>query len=245
MSNKKYSERKILTQVQRLHQNFPMGEIIDSEAPDFLINSNRKNIGIEITRYYRKQKDRDVNDLEIEAIQRRILNLAQKIFYSNHSIPLQLSPLWKFQNKLTHDEIDVLAKALVELIEENIPDEIHKAIFIENFDLWNTPLSDYCYYISVMKLKDKPLWASHSTGFTYVSQKEIDDRIQLKTKKIQEYLLKCDDIWLIIVCEGQNISSMVDLQDINTWEFESPFDKILLYDRDKKRVYCLKNYKFL
>lgn len=243
MENKKDTERKYVLEVKEIVPDFPSGNIIDSESPDFLIKSKERTIGIEVTCFNRKQSTRNTNDREIEAIHSKIMNSAQRIFETKHKVPLQVSPTWKINNRLSRKQINILATSLVEIIEKNIPKDIHVLKTIENIEFRETPLSTYCSYINVIKLRKKPLWASHEGGWIFVNKSEIDERIKNKKNKISCYLQKCNEIWLIIICEGNSISSSVDLQDVDSWTFFSPFDKIFLYDREETTVHCLSNNK--
>lgn len=240
---RKIIERKYLDEIQEIYRDFPQGEILDCEPPDFLVKTQSKTVGIELTTYIRKQLNRKINDKEIEKIGNKIVNIAQEIFQSRNNINLQVSPLWKIENKLTHKQIDRLASALVDIVEKNIPVGIHDSLTIRNIDLWNTPLGNFCSFISIVKLRDQSLWISHEAGFTSIRQNEIRELIYKKVERFANYIVKCDEIWLIIICESNHISSMADLQDVNNWKFESPFDAILIYDRDESVVHRVFNNK--
>jgi len=239
LSSKKELENKYLKEIVNIYPDFPIGIVMESESPDFLLNFQSKIIGIELTRYSRKQRGLNVNNREIEKTGNKILKIAQAKFESKHNIFLQVSASWNIQKKLTYREIELFSNTFVDIVENNIPSGIHEHLFIDNHDLWTTPLADCCNFFSITRNMTESLWASNEGGFITVVGQEIQELISLKNKKVAKYKQKCEEIWLIIVCEGKNISSMVDLRDVNNWRFHSPFDKVLLYDRERSTVHSI------
>ena len=236
--NKK-EERRFVEEVKKLISDFPVGSIEDSDPPDFLIKCDDVITGIELTRYYRKRRNYEINDREIEAIQQKICDEAQKIYNSKSQVPLYVYPLWGFRQKLSSQKISSLANILANLVLDNIPEEVHSTIHLNYRKLLSLPISAYCNQISIMKMQDEVHWASMGASFLYVDKSEIEELIAKKNEKINDYQKKCDKVWLIIVFEGSKLSSTVDLHDVIDKTFESNFDKILLYDKDKTVVHCL------
>jgi hypothetical protein len=235
----KEEERKFIEEVKELYSDFPVGRIEDSERPDFLTSTNDLITGIEIIRYYRKQNNNEINDREIEAIRQNICDKAQKIYNSKSQVPLYVYPLWGFRQKLNGQEISSIANNLATLVLLNTPEEVYKSIYLNYEKLLSSPLSAYCNRISIMKMQENVRWASVSASYLYVDKSEIKELIAKKNEKINDYQNKCDKIWLIIVFEGSKLSSTVDLHDVINKTFESNFEKILLYDKDKSVVHCL------
>ena len=184
MVDKKAVESKYIYEVKEQYPDFPDGKIRDFESPDFLIEDGAKTVGLEVTRYYRKQPDRDINNREIEAYQDIILSKAQELFQKENKTPLLVSPSWMFKHKLTRNEINLLANTLVDIINNNIPEDTRKPNIIYHRDLVTTLLANYCSRISIMKLEKAPRWVSFGAGFTYVEISEIQNIISEKALKI-------------------------------------------------------------
>jgi len=75
MNNRKKWELAILEYFKRIYCDFPKGNILPSEEPDFLVNSNGRTIGIELVDFLRdasksgsRQKERVKEKIGTEVI---------------------------------------------------------------------------------------------------------------------------------------------------------------------------------
>lgn len=242
LSKKKTKELVYLEEVRQLFSDFPKGKIVAQESPDFVIKSPSGNIGIELVEFVRGQKRGGQNERKIEQDREKILRIAQSKFESHNQVPLYVNTLWSFKNPLTRNEIDLLANALVKIIEKKMPMEAHKSVKLDYDFLFSTPLSNYCDSICV-KQDDISHWVYSEVGFVGLYKEDIDNLIEKKAKKLPEYSKGCNKVWLVIVCEGRHISSIVDPTNVVTQKFDFPFDKLLLYVRDEKALYDLKSIR--
>lgn len=240
LSKKKTKELVYLEEVRQLFSDFPKGEIVAQESPDFVIKSPSGNIGIELVEFVRGQNRGGQNERKIEQDREKILRLAQAKFESHNQVPLYVITSWTFKNPHTYDEIDLLANALVEIIEKKMPMEAYKWVKLDYDFLFSTPLSNYCDSILFVRLIDGiSHWVALEVGFVGLSKEDIDHLIEKKAKKLPEYSKGCDKVWLVIVCEGKHISSTVNPTNVVTQKFDYPFNKLLLYLHDEKKVYDL------
>lgn len=95
----------------------------------------------------------------------------------------------------------------------------------------------------ITRVNNKTDFVYSEGSFITVSKSEIDDIITSKAFKISSYRAKCNEVWLCIVCESIDISSLVDLEYVTQEKYESPFDRLLIYDRENRYVYDLVNIK--
>jgi len=239
LSEKKIKEKIYLEEIKRHFSDFPEGEVIAQESPDFVILSDSGKIGIELVEFIRGQNQGGQNLRKIEQDREKILKIAQSKFESRNQVPLYVNTFWTFRKPLNRKEIDLLANSLVEIIEEQMPKEIHGHVMIGYEYLMNTNLYGYCHSIWCYRQTEKSRWVFPEAGFVGLSTEEIDNLIERKTKKLPGYSKNCDKVWLIIVCEGNHISSIVDPDYVITQKFETKFDKLLLYVRDDNVVYDL------
>ncbi len=240
-SKKKPKELVYLEEVRQLFSDFPKGEIVAQESPDFVIISPLGKIGFELVEFVRGQHEGGQNERKIEQDREKILRIAQSKFESHNQVPLYVNTFWTFKNPLTRNEIDFLANALVEIIEMKMPKETRGNVNINHEFLFNTPLRNYCHSIICYRQTRTSRWVYSEVGFVGLSKEDIDNLIEKKAKKLPEYLKDCDKVWLLIVCEGKHISSIVDPTNVITQKFDFPFDKLLFYVRDEKALYDLKS----
>ena len=241
LSKKKIKESVYLEEIKQIFSDFPKGEVISQESPDFIIKPPSGNIGIEMVEFVRGQNQGGQNLRKIEQDREKILRLAQAKFESRNQVSLYVNTFWTYRHPLSRKEIDFLANSLVEIIEEYMPKEIHGYVNINNDFLYSKPLFNYCDSIYCYRQTGKSYWVYSEVGFVGLSKEDIDNLIEKKAKKLPEYLKDCDKVWLLIVCEGKHISSIVDPTNVITQKFDFPFDKLLLYVRDEKALYDLKS----
>ena len=74
-------------------------------------------------------------------------------------------------------------------------------------------------------------------GFIELQIDELQGLIASKDAKVQEYLRHCETAWLIIVADGQYISSNAELPpEVRQHAYKSQFERVLFYDRFSQRV---------
>lgn len=246
INRKKRLEEKYFYEVKNLYPNFPDGEVIPSESPDFLINCHNKIIGIELTRYYKKQDNNTINDRNIEDYEWEICKRGLKFFQKINKSHVAVQSSWNIKNKLQNKKINTLAQALAEVVNKSIFESNDNHISLNSRHLRNTPLEGYCRSIYIQKSIKISFWAPIRAAFIGLAVKQIQETISKKEPNLNRYLSKCEEIWLIIVCEGYHLSSMVSIDDDDEtllFSYKTNFDCLLLYDKEHARVYPLRTSK--
>lgn len=243
VNNKKARERKLLDEVRQIYPAFPVGEIADNESPDFLIRKNTKIIGVELVDYIRGENKGESIERRNEVLWQKIANVAKKSFESKHNIPLMIHFHWNQRHFLRKSEISHLSKDVVLLVENHIPAQLFEKIRIGADEIKGTLLENVIPFITITRVRNEKqsLWGFISSGGIEVQTIEIQHLIDKKSDKAQEYLRQCDEIWLIIVADGQYISSNIDLPEATTSNvYISLFEQVLIYDRIYKSIFQLK-----
>lgn len=243
MYNKKGRERKFLDEVAHIYPAFPVGEIIGTETPDFLIKQDTNIIGIEIVDYIRGQNKGESAERRNEVLWQKVADTAKEMFELKHNVPLLVHFHWNKHHSLSLSEISSLANVVVQLVENHIPTQLFEQIRIGSEELDGTLLENLNHSITITRVRNdkQSLWSFISSGFTEVQTDEIQYLIDVKNDKAQEYLRHCDEIWLIIVADGKYISSNIDLPEAARDNvYISLFEQVLLYDRIGKSIYPLK-----
>jgi hypothetical protein len=243
MDNKKIRERKFIDEVAQIYPTFPVGEIVDTETPDFLIKQNSKIIGVEIVDYVRGQIEGESAERRNEVLWQKVANKAKEIFETKHDAPLLIHFHWNQRHFLRHAEISQLANDVVRLVVNHIPAQLFENIRIGLDELDGTLLENVCHSITITRVRNdkQSLWSFISAGWIAVQANEIQHLIDAKNDKAQEYLQRCDEIWLIIVADGHYITSNIDLPELTANNiYTSFFEQVLIYDRISKSVFPLR-----
>ena len=237
--NQKERERLFLAEIKKLKPNLISGNFMDSESPDFIIPQNDKKLGIEIIEYVRGQNSGESALRRAEIVRQRIIDKANDKFYKTKDDPLWVLFSWYPRKHPRKTDVAKLALVAVSTIMKHIPNELFESIEIENKELAQTPLKEFVRKIRVTKVRNEKqaLWSSIESGWISVQSDEIQEIISSKSIKVEKYKEKCDEIWLIIVADGQHISSNVGLEHIKpNNQYSSEFDKIIFYDRFTQNI---------
>jgi hypothetical protein len=243
MDNKKIRERKFIDEIAQIYSGFPAGEIVDTESPDFLIKQNSKVIGVELVDFVRGQVEGESAERRNEILWQKVANKAKEIFKTKHDVPLLIYFRWNKRHFLRQAEISQLSNDVVRLVENHIPAQLFDNIRIGLDELDGTLLEQVCYSITITRVRDdkQSLWSFISSGWIAVQANEIQHLIDAKNSKAQEYLRRCDEIWLIIVADGRYITSNIDMPELTANNlYASSFEQVLVYDRISKIVFPLK-----
>jgi hypothetical protein len=89
--SKKEKERWDLDRFLGLLTSFRHGEVIASEGPDFLVDSERGSVGIELTELHRSVPDGVTPGQAQEAMRERVVGRAKELFVAASAEPLYVS----------------------------------------------------------------------------------------------------------------------------------------------------------
>jgi len=239
--NKKARERQFLDKFLSNYPEFPEGEIIDFESPDFWVKQNTKILGVEIVNFIRGQNQGESVDRRNEILWQKIADEARKKFAVKFDIPLTVHFFWHSRYNLRQSEISQLADSAVSLIGKYIPEKLFGSVRIDYNEINTTLLKKVCRSISVLKVRDvaQSSWSSMITGWTEVQTDEIQYLLDLKKDKVEAYLQNCDMVWLIIVADGEHISSTIDISVVKEQVYKTSFEKVFVYDYRRNGIFQL------
>jgi hypothetical protein len=220
----KESERRAVEDLRRLYTGFPAGAVEEHEVPDFIVRTDSSRFGIEVTEYFRPERPTGTRLKEQEALQHHITDRATALCVERGA-----PPLWgvvSFANgvRITKRDIDVVATAIAEACMHG------KGGLLVNEGQLPACIDDIRFH---------PIGARHvamisAIGTTWpppVDERELGRIVASKEPKLAAYRKSCSTVWLVIVIDGFQLSSMTeaptDLAPIAT-----SFDRVLLlHDR--------------
>ena len=78
---KKQREKELLAEFGALYADFPVGTLIESEEPDFLIRAGSQILGIEVLEFHKKENsERNSRIRERESFHEQLAKQAQSLF---------------------------------------------------------------------------------------------------------------------------------------------------------------------
>lgn len=246
----KKHERYYLEIFRDYYPDFPSGEIVESERPDFIVGNN--TTGIEMVRIFQNQgavsnqnhisdKDRKKKDpLAIDYNGDCIAYRIREKFIAAKLIPYLAAIGFSIQHVLRDAEIQQITDCLFDLMTKNLP-SYGQEISKNHEDLQSLPTE--ISYFSILNIpkatmpcinQDKAGWSTENI-IPY-----IDDVIKKKNKLLASYKPKCAEVWLLVYNEFLRAQSFFTPDKASLDHvFKTDFDKVLFLNGFDKKVYEL------
>jgi len=185
----KHEERVIVQALRSVLPDFPPGDILDHEEPDFLIGGP-PGVGIELTGYVEGQGGpHGSGRLRDEMLRRQIAARARSIFESGHSERLWVTLHWwrTLPRGLKGTDVQPLAAALSEVVQRRLQDARHDHFLIEPEELESTRLREWVHRVSVGRLQSgrRGGWAAVQAGFFGIDANDLRPAIEPKEANSQ------------------------------------------------------------
>lgn len=225
----KQGEKAFLEKFRSLYPRFPSGEIVSSEAPDFVIENNDMCLGIEVTEFPSQPPSGEAPRAQ-ESRGARALRRAEEACRANGLLHFQVNVNFHPGRRLEPSRESDFVSELAQLIQRNLPnvgEKIHLSSTPRSVDL--PPEEVISVSIHHPSNLDEQSYVLPSYGG--VSKKytlrELQEEINRKERKVLTYRQLCPQVWLL-VAGGQILpSTWIDLPDgINEHKFQSSFDKV-------------------
>jgi hypothetical protein len=233
---KKAWETRYLEKVKSLYRGFPPGIIRSHEEPDFLVWNGSTNCGLELVQYVRGHGRQGSLIRWREELHDAIVTLAKTKYETRSTIPLSVHFHWFRQRELRRHDADWLSDEICQLVSKYELLEINDSVAFEPDYL--TRIRDFVTRISIRRRSaGKNVWSVVEVGPAEADAFELQRVISSKNLKVSSYLRHCTEVWLIVVADGQRVSSSAELNNKDRQRrFESQFKKILYYDGDSEFV---------
>ncbi len=233
---KKEWERRYLERVKSRYPAFPSGTLIADEEPDFLIRGAEKNCGIEIVQYVRGQGKGGSRLRWREELHDQIVARAKLKHETRSANVLSVHLHWFHHRELRRNDVEWVSDDLSTLVSEYESLEINESVTFEPD--YRAQINDFITRITLRRRSSgRNAWSNVEVGPAEADGLELQDLISLKNVKMSRYLKKCSEVWLIIVADGQRISSTGELNNrVRQMKFESAFDNVLYFDAEAESV---------
>lgn len=228
MDNKKVAERYDLIKfISNPELNLRVTSIIDSETPDFIVETLDNKISIELTRLTNPDLKK------VEEFRNKIIKKAEILFREKYNADLRC--LITFQNvelKGGTQQIEKYSYDIFSLIEN-----IYSVNKDFDFDITLKEGKHLNNFISRLHINNKLGFNNWQHFGAYkvdrISLDWLKNKILLKEESIKKYKKQSDENWLLLISNFWGKSSTHDFdfltsQDINTLS-NTAFDKVFVY----------------
>jgi hypothetical protein len=221
--------------LQRFRENFasfPEGEVVPSVHPDFLVKTQPRWIGIELTEYHVQEPDEGWGSpmRALEGTEDKVLRTASEQYQSKGLPPVVVNVLWHPHQALDRRRISKLATDLANLVQEHLPETGHSVtIHRRRHPEWRS-LPQEVASLTVVRRKSisRNSWKSARGAFVpTLTPPELQQIMWNKEAKVLSYRQQCREVWLLIVARGFEPSTHVDFgSEVEVHEFETTFDRV-------------------
>ena len=229
MDEKSKVEFHFLDRFKSLYKGFPAGKVLKSESPDFIINTDKKKIGIEITRIYNlKEQGERFSPQERFSIEEKIIEKVRIDFLQRTKIPLHVVFHFADRFNLSRKDVELISKRIGCTIEKSVTE--YDLNFHFNLTI-NNDLPDFVHYININyfpTVTDSSWYSAKSKFLPNLTKDQIKEAVYGKEQKIIDYKRKVDKVFLLII-EGLVPESWFDkVEEIPKTELGNSFEKIFI-----------------
>ena len=228
-------EEYLFNTFKELYNDFPKGDCLRGERPDFVINTREKRIGVEVTQIFiDNYLDESLNEKRKESLH----------FKFGVSLFEKLSPIMPFKFVLSIDfsskdfsvnEIDRIIINCNKYFKNLQLLELIPPLYIENFGQLPEEIKgiDLFTYPSLKK----SFYSESAAGvIPAMTLRHLNIILSKKEKALMKYR-HCDEHWLLIE-EGTFLAD--SFGDILIDDFSTDFDKVFLYRHSRRKLMQLK-----
>lgn len=255
-------EWSIIQRFRSSYQTFPLGSLEKSERPDFLLHTNKKLIGIELTELKYERADKEFNLRAHEDFLSQIMEGAQKIFEKDCAFKLvvdvhfadEFGPiLSKGENTGANTLMKQgLIEAIAKIVQENTPEATGIHYNIDRTSKYgdeNLPskIESISIHNATGRLEEGLWYAGISAKVKPISISSISQRLVAKNLKLPYYNPECDENWLIIIQNSFLMSSSYDeraARDALRHSYRSDFDRVFVFERSESSVTPIRTKKY-
>jgi hypothetical protein len=230
---KKRQEEAYLRRFRENFAGFPEDTILPNEHPDFLVETSRGRVGIELTEYHGRERSqgRGSPTRAREAMEDEVLRRAADQYLSKGLPPLLVHVTWHPHEVFGHRRTAELAADLADLVRENLP-EPNRSVTIRGHQPAGRSLPQGVASLTVIRREriTKGSWTSVRAAFVpTIAPLDLQEILRNKEAKVSSYRRHCREVWLLIVARGLEPSTFGDLgPEIEGHQFKSSFDRVFL-----------------
>ncbi len=219
-----------------------ISDFIKSESPDWLlVRDDTPQIGIELTELHNEQNGTSgLPPRQEEGIKDRICRSVEKTWVDSGKPHADIRLLFIGQQFPSKNEEAVLVRAVVDLLAERLPPQDGTVTIAED-QLWDHPvLGNIIHYIRICRWEGCTETSVLSAGSIFpptLAHDLIQTVITRKNGRVDNYRLKCQTVWFVIVHNTHSIATLFVPPNTHSPDpYVTGFDRIFLLDSLKGSI---------
>jgi hypothetical protein len=239
----KVEEKYYLELFKGIYSDFPLGNIMDSESPDFIVDSSTKKYGIELSRIFQNTKVFGIKPQTVDSISESITELVTNKLLNNKIPFLDVFIIFTFHKPLIKKQREILSNKIVDLIMNNLPGPNSWLSLDNDFNNRKT----FPWEINSIRIFNCPLLDRHYIKFSrggWIQEDMITALQDVIDKKNIKYLSSFnyfDENWLLIhTIHFSSACFFEPSKETLNHEYKSRYNKLFYMDSSNHKLYELK-----
>jgi hypothetical protein len=228
-ANRKLRERHLLDRFLAVAE-IEAWSVVNSEAPDFVLEHSGRRIGVELTELFRPANGGAIPPRAQETLTDRIVCAAKTVYESTCSAPAHVNVAFFEGIDVRSIRRDTVAERIARLVRELQPGSGTHTNWRNDYkdrDL------DPVAFVSAIRVPDKSMahWSVARAGWrASLPEYLISDAIHAKNKKLPSYGSDLEEVWLVLAIEGSRPSQFFELNSVSHLGLlVSHFDRTYLF----------------
>jgi hypothetical protein len=215
--SKDEKEQSFFESFKSLAQGVPQGTWERSEGPDYVLYTPTRRYGLEIKTLMVKPTDGEISLAAIRRAQNESLNMASKLAEDRGIPPLEVEVGFRNNRRTIHSK--EVAQALVTFVESKLNhlDDAGHSYSTESGLPDIEWVSIQLGTVRGQKWLDYHRWRRDHLNLVNIDPIPLlEEAINKKQEKLQDYLAKCDECWLLVGVDEWTAPEAIYLSEIGT-----------------------------
>lgn len=233
----KWRERWYVEQMKVAFADFPHGEVRSGESPDFIVNSDSGDIGIEVTVIHLPPLSGQRLHQELQALKDQVVARASQIHADSGGPALYVSVYFRDPVSITMQQVQDLAKCLAAAVGDAlVPTSFDEPAVTLPWSRLPQGVAEVSIHASING--SDQLWQADAGGWVApVGKKDVEAVIQRKAMMANVARSKCTEVWLAIVNDAFSNAAPAELAaEAVRGRYEHPFHRLLWVEPHIPRV---------
>lgn len=213
--------------------------IPDGAGPDFIVATDRGEIGIEVTEVVREATRSGISRRQMEGIREQVLAGAKKLWEEARGPCLEVHVHFNEHRTSSKKDISRVAAELAPFVRAHVP-PVGESLHLNRHNREAAALPKEVSAIGIIRLAShtRSYWLSPDADWeATLSVEQLQARITAKNSKAARYRSAVGTVWLLIVLDSRRLSGWFDFQGAALEAvYESMFDRIFLFDRFRATI---------
>lgn len=206
--------------------DFPDGEVLHEDNPDFLVITKTGPLGIELRQLFHPRPKTGPPLQALESIRNAVLEQARELCELRGLPPLFVSVDFDLRRVIPADRQYLIARKLAHLCADFLPSK-GKLFELKREPLEPKLLPGEIRGLHIARTGRSHHWTDIEVGMVLEDARQLlQNAINEKATKMDLYLRRCSRCWLLLSADAFRPSNFIEIDEVTrSHTYESPFER--------------------